>query len=48
MIVLDPDKVVVLQIERNRLGEKAVRLRIALPSRLIEGNFAGVIVEKRP
>lgn len=48
MIIMDPDQVTILNFFGNRFGEKAVCLFVCLPGRFIEGDFTGVIVEKRP
>jgi hypothetical protein len=48
VVVVDPNKVAVLHILDDCLGEEAVDLLICAPRRLVKGNLAGVVVEERP
>ena len=48
MIIVDPDQVAIPNFFRDGSGEKAVCFFVRFPGGFIEGNFAGVIVEKRP
>ena len=48
VIVVHPDQISILHFLGNGLGEEAVRFFIRLPGRLVERNFAWVVVEERP
>ena len=45
VIVVYPDEVTVLNIFRNSSREKPVCLLVSIPSGLIKGNFARMVVE---
>lgn len=48
MVIVDPDQIAILDIFDDGLGEKAVDLLVCGPSRLVEGNLTGVIMEEGP
>lgn len=45
---MHPDQIVVLDVLRNGLCEETVGLGVCVPSRLVEGDLTGVIVEEGP
>lgn len=45
VVVVNPNKVTILHIFGNRLGEHTIRLGVGIPGRLLEGDLTGVIVE---
>jgi hypothetical protein len=45
---MDPDKIAILNLFRNSLGEQAISFRICVPCRLIECDLARVIVKQWP
>lgn len=48
MVIVDPDQIAILNILDDGLGEEAVDLLVCGPSRLVEGNLTGVIMEEGP
>lgn len=48
MVVVDPNQISILDFLGDGFGEQSVGFLVSLPSRLIEGNFTGVVVEQRP
>lgn len=45
VVVVDPDEVTVLDILGNSFSKEAVGFLVGVPSRLVEGDFARVVVE---
>lgn len=48
VVVVNPDHVVILHIFRDGLCEQAIGFSVCVPSRLVEGNLSGVVVEQGP
>ena len=48
VVVVNPDKVVILDVLRDLLGKDTVGLAIRIPGRFVEGDLAGVVMEQRP
>lgn len=45
MVIVNPDKIIVLHVLGNGLGEQAVRFTVGVPGRLVKRNLTGVVVE---
>jgi hypothetical protein len=48
VVVVDPNEVIVLDVLEHRLGELTVHFLVRSPGRLVEGDFAGMIVKEWP
>src|SRR4051794_15255092 len=48
MVVLNPNKVAILQLCINRVSKELVHALVGVPVNLVEGYFSRVIMEERP
>lgn len=48
MVVMYPDQISILHVGRHCLRKQPVRLPVCVPSGLVKGDFAGVVMEQRP